>query len=128
MRLLSGEEQRKCRTQEPGSFARQPGGAQMSFRKTALAAAALSLAALASTGLARAIRLFGPDADVQGFRLVLQQRADHLRRTLAALEHVTTRQVEGRIFRMIAGHAAQPLFAQAVNDTADAGPVNRARA
>ena len=44
------------------------------------------------------------------------------------LEHLAAGQVERRIFRMVAGDVAQPVFAQAVDQPADAGPVHRARA
>src|SRR6266850_8163182 len=72
--------------------------------------------------------LFGPDAGVNRRGLVLKQRAYHLGRALPAGEHVAAGQVEGRIFRMVAGEIQQTMFAQAVNEPADAGPVDRAGA
>ncbi len=47
---------------------------------------------------------------------------------LAALEHLAARQVERRVLRVIAGDGAQAMFAQAVDQAADSGPVDRARA
>src|SRR6266851_3327541 len=72
--------------------------------------------------------LFRPDASVQRFGLVLEQRSDDFNGTLAAAKHLAAGQVEGRVFRMIAGDAAQALLAEAVDHPANAGPVDRARA
>ena len=63
---------------------------------------------------------------MHGRGLVLQQRADHFGRALAAGEHIAAGQVERWIFRMVAGDLPQPMFAQAVDQPADAGPVDRA--
>jgi hypothetical protein len=57
MRLLCCGERRKGRTQGHDRPLVKSGGPEMSFVKTAIAAAALSLAAFASTGLARAADL-----------------------------------------------------------------------
>jgi hypothetical protein len=60
--------------------------------------------------------LLVPNPDVNRRSLVLKQRAYHLGRALPAGEHVAAGQVEGRIFRMVAGEIPQPMFAQAVED------------
>src|SRR4051794_24602215 len=72
--------------------------------------------------------LLRPHAVMQRFGLVLEQRPRNLCRPLAAGKDFATGQVEGRVLRMIAGDAAQAVLAEAIDDTADAGPVDRARA
>src|SRR6266404_8902080 len=68
--------------------------------------------------------LLVPDPGVNRRGLVLKQRAYHFGRALSAGEHVAAGQVEGRIFRMVAGEIPQPVFAQAINKPADASPVD----
>jgi hypothetical protein len=60
--------------------------------------------------------------------LVFEQGPDHFGRPLTASENFPARQIERRIFRVVAGEVAQPVFAQAVDQPSDAGPVDRARA
>src|SRR5581483_3979268 len=72
--------------------------------------------------------LFLPHPVMQRRRFILQQRPHHLRRPLSALEDLPAWQVERRVFRMVAGDAAQPMLAQAIDQAADAGPVHGARA
>src|ERR1700675_4181257 len=60
-------------------------------------------------------RLFVPDAFVQGFGLVLEQRPDHLGWSLSAPENFAAGQVERGGFRVIAGDGAQPMLTQAVD-------------
>jgi len=62
--------------------------------------------------------LLVPGPGVNRCGLVLEQRADDLGRALPAGEHVAAGQVEGRIFRMVAGEIPQPMFAQSVDQTA----------
>src|ERR1700738_3191418 len=71
--------------------------------------------------------LFGPDAGVQRFRLVLKQRSEHLGRSLSAPEYFAAGKIERRILRMISGNGTQSMFAQPVDQPADAGPVDCAR-
>src|SRR5690348_15318397 len=72
--------------------------------------------------------LLGPHAVVQRFGFVLQQWTDDLRRPLTAGKDLAARQIERRVLRMVAGDAAQAVLAEAVDDAADAGPVDRAGA
>src|SRR5260370_35563169 len=72
--------------------------------------------------------LFGPDAGVQRFRLVLQQRSEHLGRALSALEYLAAGQIERGVFRVIAGNGTQSRFAEPEDQPAAPGPVVVARA
>src|SRR5579871_1446313 len=72
--------------------------------------------------------LLCPHPVMQRRCFILQQRPHHLGRPLSALEHLPAWQVERRVFRMVAGDAAQPMLAQAIDQAADAGPVHGARA
>ena len=66
---------------------------------------------------------------MNGCGFVLQERPDgQLDRPLSGLEYLAARQVEGGIFRMTAGQRPQPGFAQAIDQPADPGPVDRAGA
>src|SRR5271165_4385731 len=69
-----------------------------------------------------------PGASVQRRGLILEQRADHLHVALAGGEYRAAGQVERRVLDMVAGQRAQAGLAQAVNDAADAGPIERAGA
>src|SRR4051812_14759170 len=73
-------------------------------------------------------RLLRPHALVQRYGLVFEQRPRNLCRPLATGKNLATGQVERRVLRMIAGDAAQAVLAEAIDDTADAGPVDRAGA
>src|ERR1700729_3300060 len=72
--------------------------------------------------------LFVPDAFVQRFGLVLEQRPEDLGRALSALEHLAAGQVERGILRVVAGDGAQAMLAQAVDQPANSRPVDRAGA
>src|SRR5271155_727137 len=57
-----------------------------------------------------------PEIFLQRGRLVFEQRADHLGRALAGGEHDAARQVEGRVFGVVAGHRLEGLFGLAEHD------------
>src|ERR1700730_9275673 len=92
--------------------------AHFSFMRTAIAVAQT----------ARLWWLFLPDPRMQGFSLVLEQGAEYLGGALATLKYLAAGQIERRVFRVIAGDAAQPMFAQAIDQPANSRPIDRARA
>ena len=72
-----------------------------------------------------ATRLFAPDAVVQRFGLVLEQRPDHFGGALAASKHLAAGQIERGVVGVIAGNGAQSVFAEAIDQPANSRPVDR---
>src|ERR1700723_902006 len=71
--------------------------------------------------------LFLPDVGMKRCGLIFQHRTDDVSCALAARKHGAAGQVEGGIFGMVAGDAAQPCLAEAIDQAADAGPIDGAR-